>query len=188
LRVRLYGRCCTAVCTVRRMDARQMRTAADSGCDENVPQMCERSNYGFCWLQRKSWHCGDARVMDLLLGPMHCWRWSGESHIPVCPSVGRKLSGRSLTTGLLGSLDAHLRGLGVLRPNGRANAVAEWESFRSFVSRRSRCCRGRRPPSSPDYSGTEIPPGRIANHGQKYILSTSPNALTCRLGAVPVSF
>src|SRR5664279_4275642 len=43
-------------------------------------------------LQRKSWHCGDARVMDVLLGLMHRWRWSGEPYIPVCPSVGRKLS------------------------------------------------------------------------------------------------
>ena len=40
------------------------------------------------WLQRKSWHCGDARVMDVLLGLMHCWRCSGEPYIPVCPSVG----------------------------------------------------------------------------------------------------
>jgi hypothetical protein len=31
------------------------------------------------WLQRKSWHCGDARVMDVLLGLLHCWRWSGEA-------------------------------------------------------------------------------------------------------------
>jgi len=36
-------------------------------------------------------------------------------------SIGREesqriVSGRSLTTGLLGSLDGHLRGLGVLRP------------------------------------------------------------------------
>src|SRR5664280_1188836 len=37
-------------------------------------------------------------------------------------SIGREesqriVSGRSLTTGLLGSLDAHLRGLGVFRPS-----------------------------------------------------------------------
>jgi hypothetical protein len=37
---------CTAVCTVRRMDARQMHAAVDSGCDENVHQMCELPNYG----------------------------------------------------------------------------------------------------------------------------------------------
>jgi hypothetical protein len=43
------------------------------------------------WLQRKSRHCGDARVMDVLLGLLHCWRWSGEPYIPVCPSVGRNL-------------------------------------------------------------------------------------------------
>ena len=42
-------------------------------------------------LQLKSWHCGGARVMDVLLGLLHCWRWSGEPHIPVCPSVGRNL-------------------------------------------------------------------------------------------------
>jgi hypothetical protein len=38
--------------------------------------MCERSNHGLCWLQRKSWHCGYTRVMAVLLGLMHCWRWS----------------------------------------------------------------------------------------------------------------
>src|SRR5271157_3311670 len=42
-------------------------------------------------LQRKSWHCGDARVMDVLLGLMHPWRWSGEAHIPACPLVGSNL-------------------------------------------------------------------------------------------------
>ena len=69
-----------------------MHAAVDSGCNENVQLMCERPNYGLSWLQRKSWHCGDARVMDVLLGLMHCWRWSGEPYIPVCPSVGRNLS------------------------------------------------------------------------------------------------
>src|ERR1019366_6089113 len=65
--------------------------AADSGCDENAQLMCERSNYGLCWSQRKSWHYGDDRVMDVLLGLMHCWQCSGEPYIPVCPSVGRNL-------------------------------------------------------------------------------------------------
>jgi hypothetical protein len=46
LRVRLCGRSCTAVCTVRRMDARQMHAAVDSGCNENVHRMCELPNYG----------------------------------------------------------------------------------------------------------------------------------------------
>ena len=46
LRVRLCGRSCTAVCTVRRMDARQMHAVVDSACDENVHQMCELPNYG----------------------------------------------------------------------------------------------------------------------------------------------
>src|SRR5664279_4453201 len=45
-------------------------SAADSGCNENAHLMCERSNYGLSWLQWKSWNCGDARVMDLLLGLM----------------------------------------------------------------------------------------------------------------------
>jgi hypothetical protein len=74
-----------------------MDAAADSGCNETPHLMCERSNYGLCWLQRKSWHCGDARVMDVLLGLMHSWRWSGEPHIPVCPSVGKNLG--ELSTG-----------------------------------------------------------------------------------------
>src|SRR5664280_1708423 len=55
-------------------------------------------------LQRKSWHCADPRVMDVLLALMHRWRRSGEPYIPVCPSVGRNLSeivsGRSPTTRL----------------------------------------------------------------------------------------
>ena len=62
-------------------------------------------------LQRKSWHCADPRVMDVLLGLMHRWRRSGEPYIPVCPSVGRNLSeivsGRSPTTRLSGSQGLH---------------------------------------------------------------------------------
>src|SRR5271165_1791312 len=69
-----------------------MHAAADSGCNENGQLMCERSNHGLCQLQRKSWHCGYTRVMAVLLGLMHCWRWSGEPYIPVCQSVGRNLS------------------------------------------------------------------------------------------------
>ena len=69
-----------------------MHAAADSGCNETAQLMCERFKLRLCWLQRKSWFCGDARVMDVLLGVMHCWRWSGEPYIPVCPSVGRKLT------------------------------------------------------------------------------------------------
>jgi len=34
-----------------------MHAAVDSGCNENAQLMCERSNYGLCWLQE----------MDLLL-------------------------------------------------------------------------------------------------------------------------
>jgi hypothetical protein len=37
---------CTAVCTVRRMDARQMHAAVDSGRNENVYPMCELPNHG----------------------------------------------------------------------------------------------------------------------------------------------
>jgi hypothetical protein len=58
-------------------------------------RMCTRcANYqtmAVSRLQRKSWHCGDARLMDVLLGLMQHWRWSGEPYIPVCPSVGRNL-------------------------------------------------------------------------------------------------
>src|SRR5271165_77370 len=68
-----------------------MHAAADSGCNENGQLMCERSNSGFCWLQRKSWHCRYARVMDVLLGLMHSWRWIGEPYIPVCQLVGWNL-------------------------------------------------------------------------------------------------
>ena len=51
---------CTAARTVRRMDARQMHAAVDSGCNGNGQLMCERSIHGLCWLKRKSWHRGDA--------------------------------------------------------------------------------------------------------------------------------
>src|SRR5271165_1815699 len=52
--------------------------------------MCERSNYGLSGLQRKSWNCGDARVMDLLFGLMHGWRSSGDHTFPfVCRSGGK---------------------------------------------------------------------------------------------------
>ena len=44
-----------------------MCAAVDSGRNEIVHQMCELPKCGLCWLQRKSWHCGDARVMDVLL-------------------------------------------------------------------------------------------------------------------------
>src|SRR5271167_4618746 len=69
-----------------------MYAAADSGCNETAQLMCVRSNHGLCRLQRKSRHCGYTRVMAVLLGLMHCWRWSGEPYIPVCQSVGRNLS------------------------------------------------------------------------------------------------
>src|ERR1035438_6318236 len=62
-----------------------------AGCNESAQLICERSNHGSCRLQRESCHCGDARVMDVLLGLMHCWRCSGEPYTPVCPSVGRNL-------------------------------------------------------------------------------------------------
>ena len=99
-----------------------MHAAVDSGCDGNVHQMCERPNYG--------------RV-PVATEVMALWRRSGDgrtlrTHAPLAMerraihsglSVGREefqriVSGRSLTTGLLGSLDAHLRGLGVMRPSG----------------------------------------------------------------------
>jgi hypothetical protein len=35
-----------------------MHAAVDFGCNENAHLMCERSNYGLCWLQRKLWHRG----------------------------------------------------------------------------------------------------------------------------------
>jgi hypothetical protein len=89
-----------------------MHAAADSGCNETAQLMCERSNHGLCRLQRKSWHCGHTRVMDVLAME----RRTIQSGL----SIGREesqgiVSGRSLTTVLLGSLDAHLRGLGVSR-------------------------------------------------------------------------
>jgi len=76
LRLTLRGEVCTAACKVLCKDARQMHAAVDSGCDENVHQMCELPNCGLCWLQRRSWHCGDARVMDVLSGLMQRWRWT----------------------------------------------------------------------------------------------------------------
>ena len=81
----------TAVSTVLCKDARQMRAAVDPGCNENAQLMCERSNHGLCRLQRKSWHCGYTRVMAVLLGLMHCWRWERRT-IHSDLSVGREES------------------------------------------------------------------------------------------------
>ena len=81
----------TVVCTLLCKDAHQMHGAADSGCNETAQLMCKRSNRGLCRLRRKSWHCGYTRVMGVLLGLMHCWRWNGQPYIPVCPSLGRNL-------------------------------------------------------------------------------------------------
>src|SRR5271157_793388 len=78
----------TALRTVLCKDAHQMHAAVDSGCDENVHQMCEPPNYGRVLVA--------AEVMEL-------WRRSGDGlalgthaplaierrpHVPVCPSVG----------------------------------------------------------------------------------------------------
>ena len=68
-----------------------MHAAADSGCNETAQLMCERFKLRLCWLQRKSWFCGDARVMDVLLGLMHCWRCSGEPCTPTCRSEESRL-------------------------------------------------------------------------------------------------
>jgi hypothetical protein len=74
---------CAAVRTVLcKKDAHHLHAAADSGSNESAHLMCERSNYGLSWLRRKSWNCGDARVMDLLLGLMHRWRPSGDHTFP----------------------------------------------------------------------------------------------------------
>src|SRR5271169_5484373 len=53
--------------TVRRMDARQMHAAVDSGCDENVHQRCELPNYGRVSVATEVialWrHSGDGRAL-----------------------------------------------------------------------------------------------------------------------------
>ena len=99
-----------------------MYAAADSGCNETAQLMCERSNHGLCRLQRKSWHCGDALVMDVLLGLLHCWRWSGEPYVPVCPSVGRNLG--ELSAGDLPQPDFGLVILGLV-----ISAAYPWLSY-----------------------------------------------------------
>ena len=70
-----------------------MHGAADSGCNENAQLMRERSNYGLCWLQRKSWHlwrCTDAGVMDVSEGAQvpRAMRWDA-SGLVVCSSYDR---------------------------------------------------------------------------------------------------
>jgi hypothetical protein len=105
------------------MNVRQMHAAVDSACDENAQLMCERSNYGrvlvateVMALWRRS---GDGRALRTL-APLAMERRTIHSGL----SIGREesqgiVSRRSLTTGLLGSLDAHLRGLGVILPDER---------------------------------------------------------------------
>ena len=83
---------CTAVRTVLCKDARQMRAAVDSGCNESAQLMCGLSNPACADCRGSSRRCGAAWVMDALLALMHRWRWSGELYIPICPSVGRNLS------------------------------------------------------------------------------------------------
>ena len=51
------------------------------------------------WLQRESWHCGCARVMDVLLLLLHCWRWSGEPSSQTAPAL-RKTMLRARQCGL----------------------------------------------------------------------------------------
>ena len=69
------------------------------------------------WLQRKSRHCGDARVIDVLLGLLNCWRWSCERKIPVCPLVGNSVNCQReiFHNQTCGQPTMHICGLGVLR-------------------------------------------------------------------------
>ena len=94
----------SAVCTGRHMDARQMHAPVDSGCDENVHQMCELSNYGrvpvvteimALWL-----HSGDGRALRIH-ALLAMWRRTIHTGL----SIGREesqgiVSGRPLKTGL----------------------------------------------------------------------------------------
>ena len=62
----------------------------------DATRMCTRykniQTTAVSWLQRKPWRCGGAWAMDMHLGLIHRWRWSSEPYVPVCTSVGRKLS------------------------------------------------------------------------------------------------
>jgi hypothetical protein len=76
------------------------------------------------WLQRKSRHCGDARVIDVLLGLLNCWRWSCERKIPVCPLVGNSVNCQReiFHNQTCGQPTMHICGLGVLRPCERKHS------------------------------------------------------------------
>ena len=97
----------------------KMHATVDSGCHGNAQPMCELPKRDVYPLPRK-W--------------LSLWRRSGDgralrTHAPLTMegrtirsglSIGREesqriVSGRSLTTGLRGSLDAHFRGLAVIR-------------------------------------------------------------------------
>jgi hypothetical protein len=58
---------CTAVRTVLCKDARQMRAAVDSGCNESAQLMCGLSNHGVYrlpWKFTALWRClGDGRAL-----------------------------------------------------------------------------------------------------------------------------
>ncbi len=58
---------CTVVCTLLCKDAHQMHAAVDSGCNENVHQMCELPNYGRVPVATEVmalWRCsGDRRAL-----------------------------------------------------------------------------------------------------------------------------
>ena len=108
---------CTVVYTVLCKDAHKLHAAVDSGCDENVHQMCELPNPGrvpvateVMALWRPS---GDERAL-MTRAPLAMERRTIHSGL----SIGREeslriVSGRTLTTNVLGSLDAHLCGLAV---------------------------------------------------------------------------
>ena len=75
---------CTAVCTLLCNDAHRCTRLSNPACDENVHEMCELPNYGRVLVATAVmalWRCTRARVMDVLLGVMHCWRYTG---ITVC--------------------------------------------------------------------------------------------------------
>ena len=86
LRFTLRGEVCTAARKVLCKDARQMHAAVDSGCDENVHQICELPNYG--------------RV-PVAMEVMALWRRSGDgralrTHAPLATERRTVYSGLSV--------------------------------------------------------------------------------------------
>jgi len=112
---------CAAVRTVLCKDARQMRAAVDSGCNESAQLMRGLSNHGVCrlpWKFTALWRClGDGGALGTH-APLALERRGNTFRF--CPSGGISVnSQRQISHNqTCGRPTIHIRGLGVIRQSG----------------------------------------------------------------------